>query len=86
MNTQPPRTHFTRAITAQVLSAPVEKTWPDYMQDGREWARRTFHPLSSHIIAIEHTAFAYADMMAPRALKLAWFAAAKAARDLEFAA
>lgn len=86
MNTQTPRTHFTRAITEQVLNAPVEKTWADYMQEGRDWARATFHPKSSHIIGIENTAFAYADMNAPVAVKRAHFAAAKAARDAEFGA
>ena len=85
MNAPQIQTHYTRAITEQVLCAPrTEKTWADYLQDGREWARRSFHPLSSHILNIEATAFAYADMNAPRGLKLAHFAAAKALRDAEF--
>lgn len=81
MNAQTPRTHYTRAITEQDLNAPVDKTWPEYLQEGRDWARRTFHPKSSHIIGLENSAFAYADMNAPVAVKRAWFAAAKVARD-----
>lgn len=72
------------------ITTPVAtKTWDDYLADGRQWAR-TMHSRAGHVLpltrgTLEHHARAYADVNCPARIKDAHFAAAKAARDLEFA-
>lgn len=82
---------FSRAITEQVLlrATPPAKTWPDYLADGREWARTkalTHNGGNPSDAQVEDWARAYADTTAPVAVRAAYFAAAKAARDVEFGA
>ena len=65
------------------ITAPVtEKTWEDYLADGRRWARSNARgPLTRGSLAFH--ARAYAEVNCPHRIKNAHFAAAKAARDLE---
>ena len=65
------------------ITAPVtEKTWEDYLADGRRWARSNARgPLTRGSLAFH--ARAYAEVNCPHRIKTAYFAAAKAARDLE---
>lgn len=64
--------------------AARERTWEDYLADGRRWARSHARgPLSRGSLASH--ARAYADVNCPARIKDAHFAAVKAARDAEFA-
>lgn len=75
-----------RAPTLNIAADVAPKTYEDYLADGRVWGAEKLAGAhwknGSH--DVETLARVYADVNAPWSVRTAYFAAARAARDLEF--